>query len=119
MIFTFNYFYFKNKTNKEELISFNLEGKNYFLLQAKTEKEWQRGLMFVKKPVNYDGMIFIFPDKKIRTFWNKNTFLDLEIFWLEDEKIVGKDFLPSIQKSKEIVKKTSPVPVNIVVEIIK
>jgi uncharacterized membrane protein (UPF0127 family) len=64
-------------------------------------------------------MIFIFPQKEIRSFWNKNTVLDLDIYWLDDKKIIGKDFLPSITKSKEIVIKTSPAPVNIIVEIIK
>jgi len=110
---------FKTLNSKEELVFFELDGKIYLLKQAKTEKEWQRGLMFVKKPVNYDGMIFVFPEKKIRTFWNKNTFLDLDIYWLNDEKIVGKDFLPSIEKSKEMIMKTSPAPVNKVIEIIK
>ena len=104
---------------KEQLISFELNGKTYLLKEAKTPQEWERGLMFVKKPVNFDGMIFLFPEKKIRTFWNKNTFLDLEIIWLDDDKIVGKDFLPSIESSKEIVTKTSPAPVNKVIELIK
>jgi len=104
---------------KEQLISFELNGKTYLLKEAKTPQEWEKGLMFVKKPVNFDGMIFLFPEKKIRTFWNKNTFLDLEIIWLDDDKIVGKDFLPSIESSKEIVTKTSPAPVNKVIELIK
>jgi Uncharacterized conserved protein len=117
LLFVFNYF--KSEKPKENLISFELEGKTYLLSEAKTEKEWQKGLMFVKKPVNFDGMIFLFPEKKIRTFWNKNTFLDLEIIWLDDDKIVGKDFLPSIESSKEIVTKTSPAPVNKVIELIK
>jgi uncharacterized membrane protein (UPF0127 family) len=117
LLFVFNYF--KSEKPKENLISFELEGKTYLLSEAKTEKEWEKGLMFVKKPVNFDGMIFLFPEKKIRTFWNKNTFLDLEIIWLDDDKIVGKDFLPSIESSKEIVTKTSPAPVNKVIELIK
>jgi uncharacterized membrane protein (UPF0127 family) len=100
-------------------VPFTLEGKTYFVLKAETQEELKQGLMFVKKPVNYDGMLFLFPDKKIRSFWNKNTFLDLEIIWLDDDKIVGRDFLPSIEKSKEIIKKTSPAPVNRVLEIIK
>jgi uncharacterized membrane protein (UPF0127 family) len=104
---------------KEQLISFELNGKTYLLKEAKTPQEWEKGLMFIKKPVNFDGMIFLFPEKKIRTFWNKNTFLDLEIIWLDDDKIVGKDFLPSIESSKEIVTKTSPAPVNKVIELIK
>jgi uncharacterized membrane protein (UPF0127 family) len=119
-IFIFFLFsYFKFKKTKEKLIPFELEGKTYLLKEAKNPKEWKRGLMLLKKPVNYDGMIFIFPNKEIRSFLNKNTFFDLDIYWLEDNKIIGKDFLPSITKSKNIITKTSPAPVNIVVEIIK
>lgn len=66
-----------------------------------------------------DGMIFIFPEKDYRTFWNKNTYLDLDIYWIDDNKVVGKDYLPSILKSKEIVTVKSRVEVNKVVEIIR
>ncbi|GIW65516.1 MAG: hypothetical protein KatS3mg094_035 [Candidatus Parcubacteria bacterium] len=107
-----------------DFINYNLEGKNYKLLIANEPLEWSRGLMFVKKTLNnkenkFDGMIFIFPDKQTRSFWNKNTFVDLDIYWLDDNKIVGKDFLPSIEKTKEIYTLISPAPVNKVIEIIK
>ncbi len=120
----------------QKFIIYNLEGKNYKLLVADEPAEWERGLMFVRKCSNSnkfynslsrtvlcsgsgDGMIFIFPDKQIRSFWNKNTFVDLDIYWLDDDKIVGKDFLPSIEKTKGIYTLTSPAPVNKVIEIIK
>ncbi len=74
--------------------------------------------MFYKKPINFDGMIFIFPNKQMRSFWNKNTYLDLNVYWLEDNKIVGKSFLPSILKSKETVTVESQKKVDKVVEII-
>lgn len=66
-----------------------------------------------------DGMIFLFPDKQVRSFWNKNTHLDLDIYWMNDKEIVGKSFLPSILKSKEIVVVKSVGEVNKVVEIVK
>lgn len=47
------------------------------------------------------------------------SYSNLDIYWLDDEKIVGKDFLPSIEKSKKVITKTSPAPVNKVIEIIK
>ncbi|MEM0476681.1 MAG: hypothetical protein QW367_03565, partial [Candidatus Aenigmatarchaeota archaeon] len=52
--------------------------------------------------------IFIFPDKQIRYFWNKNTFVDLDVYWLDDDKIIGREFLPSIEKTKEIYTIKSP-----------
>lgn len=66
-----------------------------------------------------DGMIFIFPNKKMRTFWNENTYLDLDIYWLNDDKVVGKDFLPSITETKEPLIVDSKRSVNKVIEIVR
>jgi poly-gamma-glutamate synthesis protein (capsule biosynthesis protein) len=119
----FRKFYLNNdfqiEKMSERLVPYELENKVYLLREAKGEEEWQKGLMFVEKPVDYDGMIFIFPNKEIRAFWNKNTFLDLEIYWLDDDEIIGKDFLPSILSSKKVKEIISPKPVNKVIEIIK
>jgi len=119
IFFIFYLIFYKKKSN---LISYSIEGKTYSLLIAKTIFEHQRGLMFYrdkKELKGADGMIFIFDKKDYRTFWNKNTFLDLDIYWFDGEKIVGKDFLPSIKKTKEIITITSPKPVDKVVEVIK
>ena len=103
----------------EKFLPYELENKIYLLREAKTPEEWQKGLMFVKKPVDYDGMIFIFPDKKIRSFWNKNTFVDLDVYWIDENKIIGKSYLPSILKSKNIITISSQLPVDKVIEIIR
>lgn len=102
----------------EPLLIYNLNGKVLLLKIADELKEWEQGLMFVKNAINFDGMVFLFPDKQIRYFWNKNTFVDLEVYWLDDDKIIGRDFLPSIEKTKEIKTIQSPVPVNKVIEVI-
>ena len=88
-------------------------------MTADNQEQWERGLMFYKKPVDFDGMIFIFSDKRERRFWNKNTYLDLDIYWLDENMVVGKVFLPSIEKSKETVTIDSSKAVNKVIEIIK
>ena len=110
---------FQIEKMSERLVPYELENKIYLFREAKTKEEWQRGLMFVKKPVDYDGMIFIFPDKQIRSFWNQNTYLDLEVYWLDDDKIIKKDNLPSIIKTQKPLIITSPKPINKVIEVIK
>jgi poly-gamma-glutamate synthesis protein (capsule biosynthesis protein) len=110
---------FQIEKMSERLVPYELENKIYLFREAKTKEEWQRGLMFVKKPVDYDGMIFIFPDKQIRSFWNQNTYLDLDVYWLDDDKIIKKDNLPSIIKTQKPFIITSPKPVNKVIEVIK
>jgi len=108
-----------NNLNKQETIDYKIKDKTYKLLIADSANEWERGLMNVKKLENAQGMLFIFPDKKPRVFWNKGTHLDLDVYWIFDDRVVGRDFLPSINKSNRVVYVSSPVPVNKVVELIK
>ena len=86
---------------------------------ADSAEEWRRGLMNIRKPVDYDGMLFVFPEKQPRTFWNKNTYLDLEIYWIDGEQIVGKDELPSVLQTRKVVMVSSGREVDRVVEVIK
>ena len=109
----------KNYCSNNQAKIYQINSKNYCLLTANNQSEWEKGLMFYKKPVNFDGMIFIFPDRQIKSFWNKNTYLDLDLYWMDGETVVGKSYLPSISKSKKIVTVNSNEKVNRVVEIIE
>ncbi len=102
-----------------QIVNYQLEGKNYKLLVADTDYKRQKGLMDLKSLDGFDGMIFVFPHKDFLRFWNKNTYLDLDVYWLDDEKVVGKDYLPSIDKSKEIIIIESKNRVNKVIEIVR
>lgn len=97
-----------------------LEGRQRRVVIAEKPEHWTQGLMYVRKPLkDFDGMIFKFPDKQTRLFWNKNTFENLTIYWMADGKKLGKVDLPSIESSKEIVTVQSPHPADTVVEIIQ
>ncbi|OGK13508.1 hypothetical protein A3A93_00040 [Candidatus Roizmanbacteria bacterium RIFCSPLOWO2_01_FULL_38_12] len=103
-----------------EIVKVNIENKDMCLLVAGTPEQWIQGLMFVRKPVdNFDGMIFSFPAVEQQTFWNKNIYIDITIYWMKDGKIFSKDKLPSIEKSKNIVTVMSPSAVDTVVEVIE
>ena len=103
-----------------EIVKVNIENRDMCLLVAGNPDQWIQGLMYVRHPVkNYQGMIFSYPSlEPQQTFWNKNTFVDLTIYWMRDGKIVGKDKLPSIEKTKNIVTVSSPSAVDTVVEVI-
>ncbi len=118
-VITYLFVFKKNNCANNQAKIYLINNKNYCLLTANNQQEWERGLMYYKKPVDFDGMIFIFPDKQVRSFWNKNTYVDLDIYWMDGETIVGKSYLPSILKSKETVVVGSKIKVNKVVEIIK
>ena len=106
------------KDKRLKTINYKLNGVEYKLLVVDDEKECAKGLMGYQRKEDFDGMLFVFPDKKYRQFWNKNTFLDLDIYWLDDKKIVGKSFLPSINKTGKVMIINSPKEVNRVIELI-
>lgn len=102
-----------------ETTSLEIEGKTYALLVADTPAKSQKGLMFVRKPTDVQGMIFKYQNSSTRFFWNKNTFVDLQLIWMNEGEVVGKSDLPSIEKSKTIVTVQSPSQADTVVEVIK
>jgi uncharacterized membrane protein (UPF0127 family) len=74
--------------------------------------------MNIRKPVPYDGMEFIFSNPSVQRFWNQNTHLDLQVYWIKNDNVIGETDLPSIDNAgQDII--TSPQEVNKVVEIIK
>ncbi len=101
-----------------KIVEYTLEGKTYRLYLADTPKKWKYGLMYKKKLKDTDGMLFVFPTKEERVFYNKNTYLDLNIYWINDSSVVGKGYLPSIEKSKIVVYLPSKVKVDKVVELV-
>ena len=98
--------------------SYSIHGKKYHLLVADTPQKQEQGLMNVRRLENFDGMLFQFPRSGIQYFWNKNTFLDLQIYWINGESIMGITKLPSIEKSEELVIISSPQPVDKVIELV-
>ena len=52
---------------------------------ADTDEKRTLGLMYRKK-LDYDkGMIFIFDDNRIRSFWMKNTYIALDIAFVDED----------------------------------
>jgi len=51
---------------------------------ARTPVEQQRGLMDRTSLADGSGMLFIFPDSAVRSFWMKNTLVPLDIIFFDD-----------------------------------
>jgi len=43
--------------------------------------------------------------------------MELDVYWLNDKVVIGKSYLPSIEKSKNIIIVTSPDKANVVIEL--
>jgi hypothetical protein len=70
---------------------------------ADTPEKSTRGLMFRKKLDEGTGMLFIFPDEEIRSFWMKNTFIDLSIgFFDAQQRLVDIQDMRAVKSEMEI-----------------
>jgi len=122
VLVTFVFFQLKKTTQSAfsnyKIIDYKLNNKNLHLLVADNQQKWKRGLMNVKKlEQGIDGMIYIFPQKAKRSFWNKNTSMDTELYWLVGDKIIGKDYLPAIKEDGKTSASGFPQEVDKVIEI--
>jgi len=68
--------------------SVHLGEKTFFVEVADTPETLARGLMFRDSLAKNEGMLFVFPDVGIHSFWMKNTKIPLDIAWISADKIV-------------------------------
>ncbi|MCB0319469.1 MAG: DUF192 domain-containing protein [Bdellovibrionales bacterium] len=83
---------------KSTLLPVQFEGpggsvsRTFYLEIASTEAERQKGLMY-RKDGDLDrdeGMIFVFPEDSNHSFWMKNTYIELDMLFVDsDFKVVG------------------------------
>ncbi|TRZ88104.1 DUF192 domain-containing protein [bacterium] len=56
---------------------------------AVTDEERARGLMFRDKVLPEQGMLFVFEEEDLHSFWMKNTLVPLDMLWLgRDRRII-------------------------------
>lgn len=87
---------------------------------ADTPIKRQRGLMYRKELKENEGMLFIFQEEKIRTFFMKNTYIPLSIGYFNKKKKlvdIQKMNPPSSLFSKKIPQSTSRFPAQYVLEV--
>lgn len=59
---------------------------------ADTDAKKSRGLMFRTKLGATEGMLFIFEDEALRSFWMKNTFIPLSIGFFDQKRALVEFF---------------------------
>lgn len=73
---------------------------------AVTAQERERGLMFREKMGITEGMLFIFEEEDKHSFWMKNTFIPLDIIWVNRDKqvvYISKNNRPCLMESCPII----------------
>ena len=79
------------------MISSSNQSCNHFVVWlAETRNQQTRGLMYVKSLPKNTGMLFIYPNSNIRAMWMKNTFISLDMIFIDENGIVS-----SIEKNTE------------------
>ncbi len=64
-------------------------GKSVTAELAVTDEERARGLMFRRQILPDQGMLFVFGEPGLHSFWMKNTLISLDILWLgADRRII-------------------------------
>ena len=102
----FNFFLVSFYTFSNEKIDVSIYNKNitFNVEVAKTIEERRIGLMYRKKLLNNEGMLFIFPREKIIQLWMKNTYIPLDVIFISENKVIV-DIKKNMKKlSENIVK---------------
>ena len=103
---TFSFFLISFYTFSNEKIEVSIYNKNitFNVEIAKTIEERRIGLMYRKKLLNNEGMLFIFPREKIIQLWMKNTYIPLDVIFISENKVIV-DLKKNMEKlSENIVK---------------
>ena len=105
--FIFNFFLVSFYTFSNEKIEVSIYNKNitFNVEVAKTVQERRIGLMYRKKLLNNEGMLFIFPREKIIQLWMKNTYVPLDVIFISKKKVIV-DIKKNMEKLSETIVKS-------------
>ena len=103
----FNFFLVSFYTFSNEKIDLSIYNKNitFNVEVAKTIEERRTGLMYRKKLLNNEGMLFIFPHEKIIQLWMKNTYIPLDVIFISENKVIV-DIKKNMEKLSETIVKS-------------
>ena len=103
----FNFFLISFYTFSNEKINVSIYNKNitFNVEVAKTIEERRTGLMYRKKLLNNEGMLFIFPREKIIQLWMKNTYIPLDVIFISENNVIV-DIKKNMEKLSETIVKS-------------
>jgi uncharacterized membrane protein (UPF0127 family) len=96
-------------SSSDKVVFYNGSGQKLAELDvefAVSQEEQQRGLMYRKELDQDSGMIFVYNRPRILSFWMKNTYLPLDIAFVDKNNVVI-DIFPMVPLSLESIRSTS------------
>ena len=85
----------------------SINSKTFDVEISDSTVERAQGLMFRKMLDDNSGMLFIFPNSDKHSFWMKNTFIPLDIIWI-DENLEIVYIHENVQPCKEVCNSITP-----------
>ena len=87
----------KNAYSFDKIVIKTKKGKTYSVLVEIADKEnlREKGLMFREVLSENSGMFFIFEKQKHVSFWMKNTFISLDLLFVNSKGVITKIFRDS------------------------
>ena len=103
----FNFFLVSFYIFSNEKIDVSVYNKNitFNVEVAKTIEERRSGLMYRKKLLDNEGMLFIFPREKIIELWMKNTYIPLDVIFISENKVIV-DIKKNMEELSETIVKS-------------
>jgi uncharacterized protein len=115
VLFILGIYITQTSNDKESLVMLTVGGAPLKVEVAYNHDTRAKGLMYRNFLPSDTGMIFTFDNHQPLTFWNKNTYIDLDLIWVRDDKVIGFSLLP--QYNGMVISVDSPEPADSVIEV--
>ena len=115
-ILLFCIFGFTELRSKDFALIHSTNFSNLLVKIAVDNNTKQKGLMNIKQLKTYNGMLFIYDTPQIVKFWMYNTFIPLDIIFIDDKNVISS-IKEGIPMEKNLI--TSDIKISAVLEIPK
>jgi uncharacterized protein len=81
---------------------------NFKIWEADTPKREEQGMMFIREMDEHTGMLFMFPENRPVTMWMKNTYVSLDLLFLNAQGKIDYIAQRATPRSETIIGPPTP-----------